>query len=249
MPLRPRARRSTQAKFRSRVEEGRRRALRCQRHTTSLPCCAARDVRGLRESESRAASAGRTILQFARSGAWLFLSAFDLDKFRARSRRRQFSCLDRDDAVPDFVRIFEQAALRWTRGPRAVTVVSAAMAGAHEEPGLWKPANRTAQMGAVDGEDLELVACNSPYPTSCIRRLAVGRPHVGVPECGQPCLALREFANEAERHPGKVALCAPACDRRQKVFSNWHGEGRGDTSIEKNSQLHEESASGERRFD
>src|SRR5712691_3950243 len=50
-----------------------------------------------------------------------------------------------------------EAARRRTRGALAGGVVDAAVTRAHEQPRLLEPRNRTAQVGAVDGEDQELV--------------------------------------------------------------------------------------------
>src|ERR1700739_3749548 len=97
-----------------------------------------------REWARRVACVDRTIDQRARSGALPFLSGFDLNKTRPRSRRRHFAGLNRNQPVLHFVRIFEQTALRRTRRARAVAVICTTMARAHEEAGLRKPAKWTA---------------------------------------------------------------------------------------------------------
>src|SRR5205085_8926053 len=51
----------------------------------------------------------------------------------------------------------EQAARRRAGGALAVGVINAAVARAHEQAGLRKPGHRTAEVGAVDGEDEELI--------------------------------------------------------------------------------------------
>ena len=67
-------------------------------------------------------------------------------------------------AVLDLVVVLEEAARRRAGGARAVRVVGAAVAGAHEEPRLREPAHRAAEVRAVDGEDLELLAGDAPHP-------------------------------------------------------------------------------------
>ncbi len=99
----------------------------------------------------------RTIRQLA--GDLVKRMAVSFQRHRGRrARRGQFAGLNRDQAVFNFVWIFEKPALRRAGGARAVAVVCAAVAWAHEEPGLRKPANRTSEVRAVHGEDLELIA-------------------------------------------------------------------------------------------
>src|SRR5947209_644623 len=57
----------------------------------------------------------------------------------------------------DAVDAAEEAARRRAGGALAVGVVDAAVARAHEQAGLLEPLHRAAQVGAVDGQDQELV--------------------------------------------------------------------------------------------
>src|SRR6185295_3280078 len=101
--------------------------------------------------------------------------------------------LDREHAVLDLVGILEQTTLGRPRGARAVAVVRPAVARTHEEAGLREPADRAAQVRAVDREHLELVARDAPHPGGSAGGLAVGGGYEGVAERDQPRLAFREL--------------------------------------------------------
>ena len=114
--------------------------------------------------------------------------------------------LDFQPAVADPPDALEQAARRRPGGAFAVGVVDAAVAGAHEQPGLREPGHRTAQMGAIHGEDHEL------FLAGLVRALVAD---VNA-RCGPPCrptaaragckgrqagLAFREPADRPEGDP------------------------------------------------
>ena len=67
------------------------------------------------------------------------------------------------------------------------------MARTHEQARLWEPADGAAQVRAIDGKHLELIAFDAAHPARDVDRLAVGRRHVRIPEGGQPRLAFREI--------------------------------------------------------
>ena len=136
---------------------------------------------------------------------------FVSEKSGACSRSGQFAGLNGDQTVLNFVRILEQPAFRWTRRARAVAVVRSAVARAHEQTGLRKPADRAAEVRAVDGKNLELLAFDAAHPARCVHGLAVGRHHVGISKCGQARLAFGEFA-DADRE-------APRTGRRLRVLA------------------------------
>src|SRR5258707_1317380 len=145
------------------------------------------------------------LLSVLSDGARWFLS----QERRGRgSRRRQFTRLNSDEAVFDFVRIFEQPALRRTGGTRAVAVIRAAVARAHEQAGLRKPADGAAQVRAIDGKNLELFAGDAPDPARRAYSGAVRWSHVGISKCCQPRLTLRKLADGSKGHPGKVGIRA-----------------------------------------
>src|SRR5258708_6169715 len=118
------------------------------------------------------------------------------------------------------------------------------MAGAHEETGLGKPADWAAQMRTVNGKNLNLFALDAADPTGGIHGLAVGRRHIGISKSGQTSLSLRKFVDPTERHPRQVSACASPRNRGQKKPYDRYGKSRRNESIEKNSQLHEQSAPG-----
>src|ERR1700756_4849134 len=154
-------------------------------------------------------------------GARWFLS----QERRSRgSRRRQFTRLNSDETVFDFVRIFEQPALRRTGGTRAVAVIRSAVAWAHEQTGLRKPADWAAQVRAIDRENLELIAGDAPDPARRVYCLAIRRSHVGISKCRQPRLPFRKLADRSKRHPGEVGVRASASNRGQKEAHERYGQ-------------------------
>src|SRR5262249_18885673 len=128
------------------------------------------------------------------------------------SRSGQFASLDGDQAVLNLVRIFKKTTFRWSGSTGAISVIGSAMTRTHEEAGLRKPADRAAQMRAVDCKDLELLSRHAPDPAGRVRRLAIGRHDVGILKRRQARFAFREFADFAKRHPGEIAICATASD-------------------------------------
>src|SRR6266404_6876393 len=147
------------------------------------------------------------LLSVSSDGARWFLS----QERRSRgSRRRQFTRLNSDETVFDFVRIFEQPALRRTGGTRAVAVIRAAVARAHEQTRLRKPTDGAAQVSAIDRENLELFAGDAPDPARRVYSGAVRGSHVGISKRCQPRFAFRKFGDGSNRHPRKVGVRASA---------------------------------------
>src|SRR6185369_3113305 len=66
---------------------------------------------------------------------------------------------------------------------------------------LLKPAHRTTEMRAVDGEDLKLLSLHPPYPTWNIGCLSVPGSCIGVLVFRQTSLVLRETGNWPKRNP------------------------------------------------
>src|SRR5262249_52664645 len=101
-------------------------------------------------------------------------------------RRLDLQLLDAANA-PHAVDTMIEAARRRAGGALAVGVVDAAVARAHEQARLLEPGHRTAQVGAVDGEDQELV------PLRLVRflwvRALVADVHAGVRHHPIPRLA------------------------------------------------------------
>src|SRR5207237_8506371 len=71
---------------------------------------------------------------------------------------------------PDPVLVLEEAPGRRAGGARAVLVVRAAVAGAHEEPRLREPSHGAAEVRAVDREHLKVVAADPTHPARDLRR-------------------------------------------------------------------------------
>ena len=92
---------------------------------------------------------------------------------------------------PDAV---EQAARRRPRGTLAVGVIDAAMTGAHEQARLREPRDRAAQVGAIDGEDQELVLPLLVLALDCGRRRRCApscRPRAAGADCRTSPAAFR----------------------------------------------------------
>src|ERR1700752_570504 len=117
------------------------------------------------------------------------------------SPRRKLTRLNRDDAVLNFVRIFEEPPFGRPRGPRAIAVVRSAVTWTHEEAGLRKPTDRAAQMRAIDGKGLELLSRDAPYPARCVGCLAISWHDVRILERSQPRFAFRKFTDLPKWHP------------------------------------------------
>src|SRR5882724_3723973 len=92
--------------------------------------------------------------------------------------------------------------------PRAVLIIRPAMAGAHEQPRGYEPADGAAEMRAVDRQHLKLLALESSDPAGDLR----GGPIPGDVErvfvCGQPRLPLAEAFEGAELDPCLGGLTA-----------------------------------------
>ena len=121
---------------------------------------------GFANRRAQAAAADRTRLRFFASGACGFPGSL----FAALAGSRHFAGLDEQFSILNFVVVLEQSALRRSGGARAVLVIGAAVAGTHEEVRLREPANRTSQVRAVDGEDLESLVVNISDPACDVAR-------------------------------------------------------------------------------
>ena len=118
------------------------------------------------------------------------------------------------------------------------------MARAHEQAGLRKPAHGAAQVRAIDGKNLELLSFDAPHPARCFHSFAVGWHHVGIAERGQPRLAFGKIFYWSQWDPGEIRVCSAARNRGQKKAHDGHGKGGRDQSVQQNSHLHKEAATG-----
>src|SRR5580704_6819048 len=99
-------------------------------------------------------------------------------------------------------------------------------------------------MRTVNGEDLELFALDAADPTRGIDSLSVGGHHIWISKSGQASLSHLKFVDLTQRYPRQVITSASPRNRRQKKLDDGHGKSRRNKSIEKNSQLHEQSPPG-----
>ena len=83
----------------------------------------------------------------------------------------------------------------------AVGIEYAAVAWAHEQFGFREPSNRASKMGAIDREDLEFVAGETPHPARDLSRLPVPCFLERVYILGQSRLMFWIVSQRAERYP------------------------------------------------
>src|SRR5271166_980147 len=148
---------------------------------------------------------------------------------------RQLSGFDQQLPAFHLVGILEQAARRRAGGARAILVVHAAMARTHEQSGLREPAHRASQVGAVDSENLKLLALNAADPTRNAVGLSVGNTRNGIFKLGQPGLAFRELIELTQRDPAFVLPAIAAEDRRNQIADDWHCENGDRQAIQQHS--------------
>ncbi len=126
-------------------------------------------------------------------------------------------------------------------GAGAVLIVGSAVAGAHEEARLREPADGAAEVGAVDGEDLELVAGEAADPAGDLGGFTVGDRGDGIDVVGEAGFAFGIVVDRAEGDPALVARVA--LERgAEEVADQRHGEDRADGAIQGKRELEEEGA-------
>src|SRR6266446_1691408 len=101
-------------------------------------------------------------------------------------------------------------------------------------------------MSAVDGKDLELFAGDAPHPAGSVHGLTIGGHYVRIAKSSQPRLALRKLVNATERYPREIAVRAPARNRGKQKANYRRRQHHRRESVEQDSELHEEAASGKR---
>src|SRR5258708_23505425 len=147
---------------------------RCRKHRTSSPSHAERDGRQFRESAGPTAAADRTTLRLFGSGACRLPS---LVICNGLTGGRHLASFDEKSSILNLVAVLEQAALGRSRGAQTVLVICSAVTGTHEQTRLWKPANRTSEVRAVDGKDLESLIVNVSDPACYVSRFAIPGIH------------------------------------------------------------------------
>src|ERR1700734_1859942 len=101
------------------------------------------------------------------------------------SGRGHLAGFDQKPSAINLVVIFEQSAFGGAGSARTILIINATMARAHEQARLRKPAHRTPQMRAVDGEDLKILPVHVANPAGDIRRVSVPWIHNGISIRGQ----------------------------------------------------------------
>src|SRR5262249_43734251 len=149
-------------------------------------------------------------------------------------QRRELAAAYPELPVTHLVLVLEQPTRRRPRGPRAVLVIRAAVAGAHEEPRLREPAHRAAEGRAVDREHLELLAADPPPPARDLRGGAVPGPAERIPVRRQARLPLGKAPHHAELDP---LLAHASANGPQDVPENRDPHQRGRDPVQRKPEL------------
>src|SRR5215472_11274219 len=142
--------------------------------------------------------------------------------------------------LADLVLVLEEAARRRSRGARAVLVVDAAVAGTHEELGLREPAHGTAEVCAVDGEDLEALRVDTAHPARDLGRVAVPLHAERVLVLGEAGLSHGEAVHSAQLDPG---LTAEPSGGGEDIADDGDAYEHRAEGVEGQAELEEEAAS------
>src|SRR5271155_3045166 len=101
-------------------------------------------------------------------------------------------------------------------------------------------------MCAVNCKYLELITRYAPHPACGVYGLSVCRHHEWIAKSSHPRLAFRKVGDVAQAHPRQIPLPLTTIYRGKKKAHNGHGQHHRCESVEQDSELHEESASGKR---
>ena len=116
-------------------------------------------------------------------------------------RRRQLPAAHPKSPLLNLVFIFVEPARRRAGSASAIFIIHAAVAGTHKQRGLFEPAHRTAEMRAIDREDLKLLPREPPHPTRDIRCRAIPGSGVGIAIGRQPGLIFGKIFQRTEHDP------------------------------------------------
>src|SRR5215469_1307908 len=139
----------------------------CRTHTTSLQCCVEPDAALLPRQAPAVEGGIQASCRSASTCAWsasFFVIQYTKSAFGFRGQRWNLSGADVELICHNLVFVFEESALRRTGSARAICVIDAAVAGAHEKSRLRKPSDRAPEMRAVDGEDLKRRGIYTSHP-------------------------------------------------------------------------------------
>ena len=145
---------------------------------------------------------------------------------------RHFTAFDKELPILDLVAVRKQSARWGPGGMRTVGIVDPSVARAHEEVGLWEPANRTPEVRAIDGEDLETLSVQVSYPARNICCLAIPRVGDGIPIHSKPGLPCWKLFQPAHRKPVLIAWLSPASYWGNQVPQDRHGQNQSDEPVE-----------------
>ena len=107
---------------------------------------------------------------------------------------------------------------------------------------LREPAHRAAEVGAVDGEDLKLVALHAAHPAGNVVGFSIGNASDGILELRQASLAFGKLVEFAERDPTFVLAAVAAEDGRDEVADHRRSQNRDGQAVQQHSDLGEQIA-------
>jgi hypothetical protein len=143
------------------------------------------------------------------------------------------------------VLIFVKTTRRRSRGSRSIFVVDPSMAGAHKESRLGEPPDRTAEVCAVDGKDLESIVGYATDPTRNVGHETVPRRGERISVGSEAGLTGRKLLDAAERYPSLLGLFLE--DGRKYITENRDAYKCGGHGVETQSQCKEETSPRDRR--
>jgi hypothetical protein len=116
------------------------------------------------------------------------------------------------------------------------------MAWTHEQTRLREPTNRTAEVRAINGKNLERFSIDIPNPTGDICCLPVRVGDYRICIRSEARLAGRKLPQISDGNPRIIAASLAARDGRDKVPQDRNGQNYGDNAVKKNPDLHEQLA-------
>src|SRR5207247_4045726 len=136
--------------------------------------------------------------------------------------------------------VFEQATGRRPGSARAVLVIRAAVARAHEKARLREPAHRASQVRAIHGEHLKSLTRNAANPTGDLGGCAVPGHANGILVGGQPRLAGGESVYRTQRNP-RLSIRASA-GGAEDVSHDGDADQRGPEHVETHPEPEQEAS-------
>src|SRR5207245_741407 len=142
--------------------------------------------------------------------------------------------------LANLVVVLVEAPRRRPRGARAIFVVDPAVARAHEQTCLREPAHWTAEVRAVDREELEPITLDVAHPARGVGCGTVPLHAHRVPVDGQASLALWKIRDRTNLDP---RLAARAAHRRRDEPDHRNSHECRAHHVKRKTELEQEAAS------